>query len=258
MTEYRIPQPPRDGQYEKRPAGTIEYDLVAVAGTFDRLHIGHYALLSASLLVTDTDGTIMIGVTTPELQKNKANGHLIQSYEDRCQAIRLFLETLGINVGKRLPKLDIFELNDPVGPAGTIASLEALIISEETLGGLEHCNKVRLERGLAPLDAVVIPVVHSDNGDKVSSTALRQGAPRVEKMKALMAKRDSLVKEISQLTQLSDVYPHKLTDSEGYPLSDVPIMEVRAARSKLAERITEHKVVMERLEMFILDKDYDE
>lgn len=53
--------------------------------------------------------------------------------------------------------------------------MQAIVVSHETLPGAQRINQGRAQRGFAPLQVVVVPVIGvSVDGHKLSSTALRQ------------------------------------------------------------------------------------
>lgn len=76
----------------------------------------------------------------------------------------------------------IYELNNPCGPAGEIAEIEALILTEETAKGGEYCNKIRFEKGLPLHDIVIVDMILNEKEDsgantfsnKTSSSYIRQ------------------------------------------------------------------------------------
>ena len=86
-----------------------QYNVAAVGGTFDYLHIGHQILLLYTLLAAKE--TIYVGVTGEALLINKKYKDFIQPQTLRMKNVRDFLETIN---GKL--ELIIFELKDPFGP----------------------------------------------------------------------------------------------------------------------------------------------
>jgi len=53
-------------------------------------------------------------------------------------------------------------------------SMEAIVVSKETLGGAEKINAGRIRRGFRPLVIVVVPVIGGkDAASKLSSSQLR-------------------------------------------------------------------------------------
>lgn len=75
-------------------------------------------------------------------------------------------------------RLLIYELLDPIGPAGFVEELEALVVSKETSAGAKLVNAKRVENGLKELFIVEVDLVGNRPGldpseEKLSSSALR-------------------------------------------------------------------------------------
>ena len=145
--------------------------VVAVGGTFDHLHDGHKILLSISAFLTQE--TLIIGITGPELLKNKKYGHYMESFETRSNKVTEFVKTIRSNL---IPK--IYEINDVCGPTAEVEDINALVVSMETMKGSEFINNVRKEKGWKPLDVYSIGVLGSADSetfkDKLSSTDYRR------------------------------------------------------------------------------------
>lgn len=84
-------------------------------------------------------------------------------------------------------KVEIFALSDPVGPAGTDAKLDAIILTQEVAKGGEMVNEARAANGLPAVEQVFVDMilVTEDEEDadgsqkktfsnKMSSTLVRQ------------------------------------------------------------------------------------
>lgn len=145
--------------------------VVAVGGTFDHLHDGHKILLTISgFLAKDT---LIIGVTGPELLKNKKYSDYMQSYEDRVLNVKNFLNTI-----KPSLKLDIYEINDVCGPTAQIQNIDALVVSLESSKGATYVNNVRTGLNWNALDVYTIGVLGSADSEtfknKLSSTDYRK------------------------------------------------------------------------------------
>ena len=68
------------------------YEEVVLGGTFDHLHDGHRLLLSVACLLCRHK--ITVGLTDGSLLKNKVLKELIQSFEERKQAVQDFIEDI--------------------------------------------------------------------------------------------------------------------------------------------------------------------
>jgi len=149
--------------------GALQFDSVAVGGTFDRLHSGHRLLLAATALVATQ--RIFVGITADKLLANKKNKELLQSYEVR--------ELCAVDYMKRVnPGVQVASgpLTDPKVPpvAATEEAFDAIVVSEETIHGAEEINHVRRSLGFKPLVIVVVGLLSGKaEGPKLSSTDLR-------------------------------------------------------------------------------------
>jgi pantetheine-phosphate adenylyltransferase len=148
-----------DAQSELVPS----YDKVALGGTFDRIHNGHKKLLTiAASVCTDC---ITIGITGKGMLAAKKGAHLISSFSMRKTGLQAFMSKL-----KPPQALNVVELVDPFGPTITDPSLQAIVVSSETIGGALKINSLRSEKGMKPLD---ILVTRRSESSTLSSTFLR-------------------------------------------------------------------------------------
>ncbi len=141
--------------------------MVAVGGTFDRLHRGHKKLLLKAFEVGEK---VIIGLTTKKMLKNKILEDGILNFEERKKELKNFLKEKGL-----LNRCEIFPLNDVYGPTITDKNIEGLVVSEETFGRALEINKIRVSKGMSPLIIFVIPLLLAENGKPVSSHRIRSG-----------------------------------------------------------------------------------
>ncbi|MHA1581876.1 MAG: phosphopantetheine adenylyltransferase [Candidatus Baldrarchaeia archaeon] len=145
----------------------MKLKLVAVGGTFDRLHRGHKKLILKAFEVGDE---VIIGLTTDSMVKNKFLGKEILSFDERLKELKEFLEDEGL-----LSRCKILPLNDVYGPTIIDESIEGLVVSEETLGRALEINRIRVSNGMRPLIIFVIPLLLAENGKPISSHRIRSG-----------------------------------------------------------------------------------
>lgn len=138
------------------------FNQVVVGGTFDYIHIGHLSLLDLTFSI---GRKVVIGVSSDylveELGKKVEN-----DFNRRKKNLLLLLKKRGYKNFK------IVQLNDRFGPA-LDPKTDAIVVSEETEEVAEECNKVRLAVGLRGLSKVVVPILYSKDGEKISSTRIR-------------------------------------------------------------------------------------
>ena len=140
---------------------------VAVGGTFDQLHRGHKTLLTKALEIGEH---ITVGLCTDEFVLKMGKPHMTANYKDRLKELETFLDALGST-----SRVEIVPLNDYYGTAVSEKSLEALVVSDETLNTALKINTKRAEAGLHPLKIVTINMVPSENCDPISTTKIRRG-----------------------------------------------------------------------------------
>ncbi|KAJ3359574.1 hypothetical protein GGF32_009130 [Allomyces javanicus] len=145
---------------------------VAVGGTFDHLHPGHKALLTATVLHAEHD--LIVGLVDDALLVNKKHASVLEPYAERHAQLVSFLQLLAPDLA-----VDIVPLRDAFGPAATYAKLDALVATVETRDNSEKVNGIRAGNGLDPIDIVLIPVLSGTSdqelemANKLSSTQIR-------------------------------------------------------------------------------------
>ncbi|MEM4312385.1 MAG: phosphopantetheine adenylyltransferase [Nitrososphaerales archaeon] len=142
------------------------YKLVALGGTFNILHKGHKALIERAFEISDK---VLIGITSDEFAKELGK-ELMNPYPVRAKKVKEFLE-------EKFPKREyvIFKLNDHFGQALDNENLEALVVSEETKPNWELLNKLREERGLKPVEGIIVEMVKAEDGSRISSSRIKKG-----------------------------------------------------------------------------------
>jgi pantetheine-phosphate adenylyltransferase len=145
----------------------FRYKSVAIGGTFDVLHCGHHRLFSKAFSLGDI---VFIGVSGDRLVAQLHKSHRVRSFSSRNRDLRKFLESRGW-----LQRARIVELQDSFGPAIRRKRLEALVVSEETLGNGRKVNSLRRIHGLPPLRLYVVRLVIAEDGRPISATRIRQG-----------------------------------------------------------------------------------
>ncbi|KAJ2299720.1 hypothetical protein IW139_001552 [Coemansia sp. RSA 353] len=168
-------------QSTRTPTPWTSYPHVAVGGTFDHLHIGHKILLTATALAATK--RVVCGISADALLEKKKYKELLEPYRVRELNTLLFLRKIRKDI-----IVELAPISDPYGPTSVDASIEALVVSQETLNGSKALNVRREENGLAPMhlmpiDLIVAPLdgaqansMHAsvDNSAlKISSTAIR-------------------------------------------------------------------------------------
>jgi len=141
-----------------------KFQLVALGGTFDILHRGHLALLQTAFSISSK---VIIGLTSDEFATKKGK-NLLHNYSQRYQSLESTIK-------KNFPnsQYEISKLENDFGPAVLESGVEALVVSEETIGQGQVLNKLRNERQLPSVEIVSVPMVLATDGKYISTTRIK-------------------------------------------------------------------------------------
>ena len=138
-----------------------KYNKVAVGGTFDKFHDGHKKLLSTAFEIANN---VEIGVTSDAFGGLKGD---IDSCKVRMKNLKSFF--------KDYSNFIIVPLDDPYGTTIYDSDFDAIVVSEETEPTAVEINKIRVSKGMNPIDIVVVSFVLAYDGTPISSTRIRRG-----------------------------------------------------------------------------------
>ncbi|MCC9262306.1 phosphopantetheine adenylyltransferase [Methanobrevibacter woesei] len=140
---------------------TKKYKKVAVGGTFDKFHDGHKKLLETAF---EIGNEIEIGVTSNEFGGRKGD---IDSCKERMANLKSFFNDKS--------NFSVTPLNDPYGTTVFDEEFDAIVVSEETKPTAIEINEIRKNKGMLPLDIIVVHFVLAEDGVPISSTRIRCG-----------------------------------------------------------------------------------
>lgn len=153
-----------------------------LGGTFTPIHNGHRAILHKAFQTASHDGSgaghVIVGLTSPDLaidtRPNTQYADLLSAYDDRYQALADELQRIE---AAYTASSEVVRIEDPYGPAATRADVDALVVSPEASAQrrAHELNDVRVEDGLAPLEVHTAPFVVAEDGQRISSTRIREG-----------------------------------------------------------------------------------
>jgi pantetheine-phosphate adenylyltransferase len=138
---------------------------VCVAGTFNRLHEGHVALLSKAF---EAGEKVFLGLTSDGLAV-QGRYNVVRSFSERKAALKRFLNSRFPDRAYR-----ILKLKDELGPAAS-GDYDAIVVSTETRPNAERINEARIEKGLAPLGIIEIGMVLAYDGKPITATRVESG-----------------------------------------------------------------------------------
>jgi len=142
------------------------YKKCALGGTFSRFHRGHQELILTGIKLSEH---VVIGITTEEYLDKRPKKHPVESYEVRALRVLLFC----IEHSTKGQTVEIIPLDDPYGPTTADRDIECIVVSEETFLTATEINKIRVEKGLPPLDIVAIEMIATpSNKEHLTSTKL--------------------------------------------------------------------------------------
>ncbi|MGI0047497.1 MAG: phosphopantetheine adenylyltransferase [Nitrosotalea sp.] len=141
-----------------------KYRLVALGGTFDLLHRGHFELLSKGFLISSK---VIIGLTSDDLAKKKGKT-LLNNYDQRYMTLEDMIKRNFPNA-----KYDISKLENDFGPAVLEKQVEALVVSEETAFRGDELNRLRRQKNAPDADVIVVPMVLAKDGKRISTSRIR-------------------------------------------------------------------------------------
>lgn len=144
------------------------YGRVVLGGTFDRLHVGHEALLARAF---GAGRAVAIGLTTDGYldRHPKPGARRIAPFRARRAALARWLRS-------RYParRWTIAPLENPFGRS-VEDGVDALVISADTLAGGRAVNRERRRLGRRAVPLLVVPIVLADDLGPVSSRRIRAG-----------------------------------------------------------------------------------
>ncbi|MEM2907126.1 MAG: phosphopantetheine adenylyltransferase [Candidatus Odinarchaeota archaeon] len=149
-----------------------KYRVVAVGGTFDHFHKGHKHLLTKAFSL---GGKVIIGVTSDEFCKNKPWSEGLQTYQVREKTVLKFIKT-----SFKKADFEVIMLNDKYGPAVSENNIDALVVTEQTLKTAMEINQIRINKGLKPLEIVIVDMILAYDKTPISSTRIRRGEINVD------------------------------------------------------------------------------
>lgn len=107
--------------------------------------------------VTASGGRLIVGVSSARLLQHKKHAEQLESLDRRIAGVRSFLELVRPTV-----RHEVVPIEDVYGPTATDGTIQALVVSDETVAGGESINKLRREKELPELEVWVIKLVADD------------------------------------------------------------------------------------------------
>jgi cytidyltransferase-like protein len=141
------------------------FDHVVCGGTFDRFHDGHHALLEKCF---EIGKHTTIGIASQKMALEKLKTQFPQPWSIRRRSVANFAKQHHANV-------TIVSIDDIYGPTILERSINAIVVSKETLSGAQLINKKRIQIGMKPLSIIIIDLKRGSDTHIISSTRVRNG-----------------------------------------------------------------------------------
>ena len=140
------------------------FNITALGGTFDIIHVGHIELIEKAVDISDK---IIIGLTSDAFI-SKNDKKIINNFEQRSENLEKIIH-------EKFPdcSFEIAKLDDDFGPAVIQGDVDALVVSEETSKKGDILNALRKERKLDPVEIIIVPMKMASDGNRISSTRIR-------------------------------------------------------------------------------------
>ena len=136
-----------------------------MGGTFDQLHLGHLDLLKKSF---EIGYYVIVGLTSDNFAKTILKKNLRNSFEIRFANLESFIRN-----EIRSTSFEITKLEEEFGPLMFSEFTDCLVVSSETSIKGERINKIRSEKGLLPIDIVIVKMRLAEDGIPISSTRIK-------------------------------------------------------------------------------------
>jgi len=146
----------------------MKYKLVVCGGTFDHFHKGHREFLQYGLSISDK---LLVGLTTDEFVKAKDTIESIYDYKTRKQELEnFFIQEKARNKVSIEPIGSIY-----IPKIWEQLSIEAIVVSENTISAAKKINLIRKEQRKYPLIIETVRLVKSEHNEYISSSSIRSG-----------------------------------------------------------------------------------
>ena len=140
------------------------FNITALGGTFDIIHVGHIELIQKAVSISDK---IIIGLTSDAFI-SKNDKKIRNNFDQRSENLEKIIH-------EKFPdcSFEIAKLDDDFGPAVIQGDVDALVVSEETHKKGAILNALRKERKLDPVEIIIVPMKMASDGNRTTSTRIR-------------------------------------------------------------------------------------
>jgi len=144
-----------------------KYQHLVVGGTFDRLHAGHRQLL---LHAFKLGRQVTIGITADDFPTAKIANGQTSILSERKKTLKRFLEKNHL-----LKRTKLLVIKDIFGTTKTDKTINAILVTRETIRNALKINRWRADHGLYRLTVELMPLIKSADHKIVRSSRIRLG-----------------------------------------------------------------------------------
>lgn len=144
----------------------MQFDHLAVGGTFDLLHIGHKNFLTGAIRLARK---VTVGITSDEMA-TELGKTTFYSYKERARNVSGFLQTSGTDI-----PWQIIKISDVFGTTTKDKTIDAVCVTRDTYDGALKINGVRMSMNMKRLEVVQLPITLASDGKPVSSGRIKSG-----------------------------------------------------------------------------------
>lgn len=199
-----------------------KFELACLGGTFDHLHLGHQFFLTEAFKIAQK---VIVGLTSDQYTQDKILPETIFKFKKRKQELEAFLKKKGF-----LKRTQIVKIEGPFSPKILNPEIQALIVTEKTKEEAPFLNQKRQEKGLPPLEVMLVPLVVGKDGQCLTAARIRRG--EIDRQGNLFVEQKFYEKTL--------VLPQKLRPQLKKPLGELILgseEKLKQAASKVKKRL---------------------
>jgi pantetheine-phosphate adenylyltransferase len=144
-----------------------QFKKLVIGGTFDHLHKGHEAFLQKAFSLGEN---VIIGLTSDSYITHKEHSNELFPYERRYTELSTYLKRNGL-----LSRAKIYPISDAFGPAISDFSINAILVTLETIKNARKINTLRKKNLFPPLKIIVMNYILGTDRRRINSTRIRKG-----------------------------------------------------------------------------------
>jgi cytidyltransferase-like protein len=160
------------------------YHHVFVAGTFDRLHNGHKALLRSAFEMGEK---VTVGITSDKFVNEYKKKLTADSYQSTVISQQLSANSIALCTKRRSDvevwlktqgysdRASFVYIHTPYEPATTVNGVDALVVTSQNRKIGDEINEKRKAINLPPFHLIEVDLVPAEDTEPISSSRIRSG-----------------------------------------------------------------------------------